>query len=86
MPNNNFKNKQRPLTPLMIRTLLRIIVKQKENVPFGQRDIKGSFGVLVERGLIESKPVMVGGQTEHTWEVTKEAVEMLEKQGIKIPD
>jgi hypothetical protein len=72
------RNRQLNLTPLMIDTLLIACEKQKEKVPFGPTDIKRSFVVLVNRGLITREEV----NKELQWQVTKLAISMLKNLGV----
>jgi len=66
------------LTPLMIDTLLMACERQKEGLPFGPADIKGSFVALVNRGLITRLEV----NKECQWQVTKMAISMLKNLGV----
>jgi hypothetical protein len=76
------RNKQLNLTPLMIDTLLVACEKQKEKVPFGPTDIKRSFMALVNRGLITREEVNILEKKELQWQVTKQAISMLETLGV----
>jgi hypothetical protein len=78
------KKKQPPLTSLMIVTLLAACAKQTGNIPFGPGDIKGSFTSLVTRGLIIRKEVTVNYITESLWQVTTEAIAILNIMGLKV--
>ncbi|MGH2565233.1 MAG: hypothetical protein ACRDE5_12010 [Ginsengibacter sp.] len=71
------KDKQRPLTKLMIKTLRFAYDKQKINVLFGPKDIKGSVISLIKRGLIRSHTIKQKGKNQLTWYLTREAIEML---------
>ncbi len=71
------KDKQRPLTKLMIKTLKTAYNKQKSNVLFGPKDIKGSVIPLIKRGLIRSHTIEQKGKNQMTWYVTGQAIEML---------
>jgi hypothetical protein len=77
--------KQRPLSKLMIATLLNACIKQHEGIPFGQADIDGPFSVLVARGLLRHKNHNIVHHTPATWVVTDKAFEMLQSQGIRVP-
>jgi hypothetical protein len=79
------RKKQLPLSPLMISALLKACAKQKEGIPFGPGDMKGSFTSLITRGLIIRKDVIVPEHTESLWQVTTEAIKLLNTKGIKIP-
>lgn len=84
-PEDHFKkNNQRPLTPLMIRTLLKACDKQSNNISFGPKDIKGSVMTLINRGLIASHSVIQQGRTQETWYVTPQAKNMLAAIGLKV--
>ena len=72
------------LTPLMVDTLLQACDKQCRHIPFGPGDIKGSVIALINRGLIVQKKSTGLGPGESTWQVTKEAVQMLETIGILV--
>ncbi|HUS01238.1 MAG TPA: hypothetical protein VMY77_05905, partial [Chitinophagaceae bacterium] len=61
-PKNHFKkSRQRPLTPLMIKTLLTACDKQSKGISFGPQDIKGSAMTLINRGLLASHVVTKKG-------------------------
>lgn len=82
LPAGHFHlRKQRPLSKLMIATLLTAYRKQEKGISFGQADIDGSFSSLVSRGLIKHKK---GNGSSGSWFVTEEAFEMLHKLGNKI--
>lgn len=84
-PKGHFiKNRQRPLTPLMIDTLKIACYKQYRGVSFGPRDIKGSVITLINRGLIATHTVNQRGDYQLTWYVTQQAINMLEEVGVKI--
>ena len=84
-PSGHFvRKKQHPLTSKMINTLLDACEKQNAGASFGPADIKGSFAVLITRGLIVREKVTVNEHLESGWQVTGEAVEMLRTMGIKI--
>ncbi|HSQ43591.1 MAG TPA: hypothetical protein VLM16_01260 [Ginsengibacter sp.] len=75
----------RPLSKLMIASLVSACKKQLSGTPFGQPDIDGSFSALVSRGLIKYKnDNVVNGSVLPTWVVTDEAFEILHSLGIKI--
>lgn len=75
---------QLPLSKLMIATLIAACEKQYNGIPFGPRDVGGSFTALITRGLLDSKKITVNGKTESTWHVTKGAVELLKALGIEV--
>ncbi len=77
--------KQPPLSLLMVETLRAACAKQTQGIAFGPGDIKGSCIALVKRGLIINKEVIINKHTESRWQVTNEAIQMLEKLGIEIP-
>jgi len=84
-PKDHFKkSQQRPLTPLMIRTLLVACDKQNKEISFGPQDIKGSVMTLISRGLIASHSVTRQGKTHETWYVTPQAISMLTAIGLKV--
>jgi len=84
-PKGHFiRNRQRPLTPLMIQTLKLACHKQYMGVTFGPADIKGSVITLINRGLIASYTVHQKGDYQLTWYVTQQAINMLEDVGVKI--
>ncbi len=68
----------------MIASLINACVKQNVGMPFGQKEINGSFTSLVNRGLIARKKVTINGHTKVLWQVTNEAVEMLSLIGIEV--
>lgn len=78
------RNRQLNLTPLMLNTLLIACEKQNENVPFGPADIKRSFVPLVNRGLITRETVNKNDNNESKWQVTKQAISMLETLGVLV--
>ena len=82
-PRGYFERKKPPLSSLMIDALLAACEKQKKRTPYGPSDIRGSFTSLIKRGLIIRKEVTI---TEHTasWQVTTEAIAMLEALGIVV--
>jgi hypothetical protein len=75
--------KHRPLSKLMVATLLNAWTKQTNGISFGPVDTNGSFSPLVSRGLIKHKSDRKGG---FTWYVTDEAIELLKSQGLSAPD
>ena len=84
-PKGHFKkSQQRPLTPLMIRTLLVACEKQNKKILFGPQDIKGSAMTLINRGLIATHSVTCQGKTHETWYVTPQAISMLAAIGLKV--
>jgi hypothetical protein len=78
------RKKQLPLSSLMIVALLAACPKQKEGIHFGPGDIKGSFTSLITRGLIIRKEVTTNYITESLWQVTTEAIAILNIMGIKV--
>jgi hypothetical protein len=84
-PDSHFlRKKQRPLSQLMIASLLILCSKQKNCIRFDSRDIKSSFTTLINRGFIVSKEITQDGEKELIWEVTEEAIQMLQKTGSVI--
>jgi hypothetical protein len=84
LPHTYFSksNKQLPLSKPMIAALTRACVKQQAGIPFGQREVDGSFIPLIKRGLIIRK----AGRNEDDpilWQVTSEAIRMLKNLGIE---
>ena len=77
------KKKQRPLTSLMVISLIAACEKQRSGIPFGPSDIKGSFTALITRGLIVRKKETTS-MDALTWHITVEAIDMLKAMGIKI--
>ncbi|HEY5407080.1 MAG TPA: hypothetical protein VIJ92_08330 [Ginsengibacter sp.] len=83
-PDGHFqRKKQRPLTSRMISALLAACEKQRKGIAFGPADIKGSLISLIARGLIIKKQVALPGHTKSSWQVTPEAIAMLNLRGIK---
>lgn len=84
-PHGHFeRKKQLPLTPLMIVALLAACAKQRQGIPFGPCDIKGSLTSLIKRGLIISKEVVIHERPKSLWQVSPEAIAMLKAMGIKV--
>lgn len=84
-PRGHFeRRKQPPLTSSMIVTLLAGCAKQTEVIHFGLGDIKGSFTSLITRGLIIRKEVTTNYITESSWQVTTEAIALLNIMGLKV--
>lgn len=71
--------KQRPLTFLMIKTLRMAMKMQLNNEPFGQRELDGSFMILVERSLIDAKTILLKGRKEVSWYVTRKGINALHR-------
>jgi hypothetical protein len=78
------RTKQRPLTSLMVTSLLAACAKQREGIEYGPKDIKGSFTALITRGLIIRKQGIVNMQISSIWQVTTEAIDQLKGMGIKV--
>ena len=78
------RKKQAALTSLMIETLLAAYAKQKEKMPFGPGDIKRSCTVLINRGLIIRKEVWIHANKKMLWQVTNEAIIMLQTMGFDV--
>ena len=76
------RKKYRPLTSKMIGSLLAAFEKQKEEIPFGPNNIKGSLTTLIARGLIVRKKIDLMGLMESQWQVTEEAIELLKNLGL----
>jgi hypothetical protein len=84
-PHGHFeRKKQPPLTSLMVVTLLAACAKQTAGIHFGPGDIKGSFTSLITRGLIIRKEVTKNYITESLWQVTGEAIAILNGTGRKV--
>jgi hypothetical protein len=79
-----FKRKESPpLTSKMIVALLNALEKQKKEIPFGSINVRGSFTSLITRGLIVGKELTINGHKEFLWQVTEDAIAMLENLGIE---
>ncbi len=76
------RHKPLPLSQLMIETLLAACAKQRDKIPFGPGDIKGSFSALIQRGLIVSEEY-TDAHAASSWQVTAEAIEMLRTLGFE---
>ncbi len=74
-----------PLTPSMIKTLRAACRKQSNNKSFGQKDLNGSFLVLVERELISAKTIMGTNEKQVSWYVTDAGVKTLSNLGFNDP-
>ena len=74
--------KKSSLSRQMIIALVEASAKQKHGIPFGPADIKGSFSSLIERGLVEFKPVDLHNGKQHMWQLTPEAMKMLTTLGV----
>jgi len=74
--------KQKPLTPLMIKTLRAACEKQSKHEPFGQKDLDGSFTALLQRELIDSKTIDNLGKKEVLWFVTISGMNTLTRLGF----
>jgi hypothetical protein len=74
--------KQLPLSKPMIAALIRACSKQQAGIPFGQREVDGSFIPLINRRLIVRKKGSNEGDSM-SWQVTNEAILMLKTMGIK---
>lgn len=72
-----------PLTTLMIKTLKAACAKQKNNEPFGQEDLDGSFMALLKREFIDCNTSKLPGVEKVIWFVTPAGIKALEKAGIK---
>ena len=59
------REKQFPLTPLMISALLAACEKHKEGIPFWSHRHKGFFCLAYGRGLIVRKEVSTNEQANH---------------------
>jgi len=79
------RNKQRPLSRLMISSLQLMCAKQKDHIPLNFEDGQGSFTTLVTRGLIISKDTIANGRKDTIRVVTEEAIGMLKRLGITVP-
>ena len=78
------RNKQRPLSRLMISSLQLMCTEQKDHIPLNFKDGNGSFTALVTRGLI-SKDTIGNGRKDTIRVVTEEAIGMLKRLGITVP-
>lgn len=84
LPGSYFDTKnQRPLTKMMMATLLHACIKQRYSLSFGQAELGGSFSALVARGLLKHKK---NNHFHATWFVTDEAFEILHNLGVVIHD
>ena len=82
-PARHFVTKTRsPLTPLMTVALIGAYAKQRKDIPFGPKDVNGSFMALIERGLIIKRDIAIHEETESSWHVTPEGIKLL-KEGIE---
>ena len=84
-PGHFVKSNQLPLTKAMITALKKGCDIQRQHLPLGQKEIDGSFGALISRGLIESQTTEVDGKSTTNWCVTKAAIDMLHDLGITDP-
>lgn len=73
--------KERPLTPLMIKTLRAACKMQSDHEPFGQKDLNGSFTALLRREFIDAKRTNANGKTVVSWFVTAAGIRSLQKLG-----
>jgi hypothetical protein len=80
------RKKDYALTPLMIASLLEACLKQKQNIPFGPADIKGSFNSLINRDLIIRETINITGKNEAVWQVSSEGIKILKNLGVELPD
>lgn len=81
LPNDYFFSaKDHPLTPSMRIRLRKALEMQTEKLPFGQKDINGSFNALLERGLIKSRNITIDGIVTTDWYVTDNGIASLEKK------
>ena len=81
------RKKKATLSRLMIVTLVEATVKQNRGIPIGPVDIRGgSFGALIERGLIVRQEVITQNQVQWLWQVTPEAIEILKDYGVNVMD
>lgn len=79
-PAGHFATKKRsPLTPLMVVALIEAYAKQRKNIPFGPKDVNGSFMPLITRGLIIKRDTAIHEETKSSWQVTPEAIDLLKK-------
>jgi hypothetical protein len=78
------RNKYPPLTSKMIVALLASCEKQHAGIPYGPKDIKGSFTSLIRRGLVIRKKLTLNGKTDFYWRVNTTAIEMLMKLGLTV--
>ncbi|MDQ6903214.1 MAG: hypothetical protein M3139_09405 [Bacteroidota bacterium] len=75
---------QRPLSKVMIATLVNASKKQMKKIPFGPADVDGSFSSLVARNLIKYRNNHLINGANSTWFVTDEAIAILHNMGINI--
>ena len=77
--------KTAPLTLRMIATLVQACNKQKAKIPFGPDDLKGACMALINRGLIIRKKIGVNdGYNNDQWQVSDEAISLLNSIGIEV--
>ncbi len=77
--------KQRPLSPQMVISLIMACSKQHAGIPFGPKDIRGSFTSLINRGLIIREQSATNDDVKCSWRVTGEAIEILRAMDIAVP-
>ncbi len=68
----------------MVVALIEACEKQTAGIPYGPGDIKGSCTSLISRGLVVQKAAAFESDTESSWQVTAEAIEILKSMGIDV--
>jgi hypothetical protein len=76
------EHKPHPLSPKMIEALTEAIEKQKNNIPFGPDNIKGSLIRLIARGLIVREKKTINEHNAFQWHVTDEAIALMNSLGV----
>lgn len=66
----------------MIVELIWAYAKQRKNIPFGPKDVNGSFMALIAKGLIIKRDIAIHEETKSSWHVTPEGIDLL-KEGIE---
>lgn len=74
---NTINKKLSPLTPLMINGLRQAMDRQIKNEILSQSNFKGSFVVLVKRGMIDCRQTILKGEKQVFWYVTNEGIRAL---------
>lgn len=78
------RNKQRPLSRLMIIALIEACEKQRKGHLFVPKDLKNSFTALIKRGLTTTKEIIIDEKADTSWQVTTEAIDILTAIGIEV--
>ena len=67
----------------MIKALQIAYAKQKNNIPFGPKDIPGPMVALINRGLIRAADPALQHGSLVPWIVTQEAINLLKETRTK---